>query len=369
MRKEYIEENYNKVEKMTAVCVSNTIGTRIGYPMLVVGKTYNVTHIQVMDSYTYVILEGFGQKEFNSVAFELYENGEPLYDRYTDDPRFWSPPLRAICEKANPNYLERHMAESLIPAHIYDIEKQHNVKVLYAVEYGSRGWGFESKNSDWDVRFIYVHKPEWYLRVEPQRDVIEHMYEDRVDLAGWELRKALSLLKRSNPALLEWLNSPKVYHVDDEFKKRIDEVSHDYFNPIRAMYHYNNIYNKQYEQCIQEKDRQVKHFMYYLRGVLACKWIEEKNSLPPVRFKELMVATVDDEATRAAIERLLEIKKKSKECDMSVVDGTLLEYARQLANHFNETIKDYRPETDKSPTDALDRLLYDMVMANGREKF
>ena len=133
--------------------------------------------------------------------------------------------------------------EDAILSHLKDIETENNVKILLAVESGSRAWGFESANSDWDVRFIYVHKPEWYFKIEEQRDVIEHLHDD-VDLVGWELRKALSLLKRSNLTLLEMLDSPIVYNVDSEFVKRIKEVEKDFFNPIKAMYHYNHIYNK-----------------------------------------------------------------------------------------------------------------------------
>ena len=117
-----------------------------------------------------------------------------------------------------------------ISAHLRCIEEEHEVKILLAVESGSRAWGFESSNSDWDVRFIYVHNPEWYFKVEEQRDVIEHMYDDDVDLVGWELRKALRLFRRSNPSLLEWFNSPIVYYVNEHFAKRIHEVEEEYFN-------------------------------------------------------------------------------------------------------------------------------------------
>ena len=90
-------------------------------------------------------------------------------------------------------------------AELSSIEQQHDVRVLFACESGSRGWGFASPDSDYDVRFVYVHQPEWYLRVEPQRDVIELPISDELDISGWELRKALQLMHRSNPTLLEWL--------------------------------------------------------------------------------------------------------------------------------------------------------------------
>jgi hypothetical protein len=73
--------------------------------------------------------------------------------------------------------------------------------------------GFESTDSDWDVRFIYVHPRDWYLSidVEDKRDVIERPINDELDISGWDLRKALKLLRKSNPPLLEWLSSPIIY--------------------------------------------------------------------------------------------------------------------------------------------------------------
>ena len=92
-----------------------------------------------------------------------------------------------------------------------DVERRYGVRVLYACESGSRGWGFASPDSDYDVRFLYVHSLEWYLRVDAQRDVIELPIDDELDVCGWEWRKALGLLKGANPTLIEWLDSPVVY--------------------------------------------------------------------------------------------------------------------------------------------------------------
>lgn len=259
---------------------------------------------------------------------------------------------------------EETLESNLIPSHLRDIEHEHNVKILLAVESGSRAWGFESANSDWDVRFIYVHKPEWYFKVKEQRDVIEHMYEDDVDLVGWELRKALTLLRKSNPSLLEWFNSPIVYYKDEDFVKRIREIEKDYFNPIRTMYHYNHIYIKHDERYLQKQGYPMKRFLYYLRGILACKWIESNKSLPPVAFKELLDATVEDKAIRTKIDELIRLKKSGKEHDMLTVEDSLVDYARNLADYYNGIIDSFRPELNEASTDALDSILYDMVMNN-----
>ena len=245
--------------------------------------------------------------------------------------------------------------------YLQSIEQEYSVKMLLAVEAGSRAWGFESKNSDWDVRFIYVHKPEWYFKVDGQRDVIERMDGD-LDVVGWELRKALSLLKRSNPSLFEWINSPIVYYADTAFAKRIQEVANDFFNPVVLMYHYFSIYKKHNERYLQKDECSMKRFLYYLRGILACKWIEANKTIPPVLFSKLVMATVDDKEIRAKIDELIRLKKSGKEHDIKVVDNTLMQYARHWADYFTERVETFRPERNDASSEVLDSILYDMVM-------
>ena len=361
---EYTRKYFNKVETMTAVCRTNSSWSHGNHPELEIGKTYQVSHIGVLKSSTIIRLTEFGNKGYSSTCFDIYENGEFIGDSYTEDPRYWAPYLRNRLREDTPCYLTDQIETIAIPAHLRAIEHEYNITILLAVESGSCAWGFESDNSDWDVRFIYVHKPEWYFKVEEQRDVIEHVYEDDVDLAGWELRKALALFRKSNPSLLEWLNSPIVYYEDLDFVKRIREVEKDFFNPIKAMYHYNHIYIKHDERYLQKQGYPMKRFMYYLRGILACKWIENNRSLPPVSFMELVDATVEDEAIKAKIYELIHIKKSGKEHDMLTVEDGLIYYARNLADYYIDTIGAFRPELSVPSADVLDSILYDIVMAH-----
>src|SRR5215475_7651562 len=88
------------------------------------------------------------------------------------------------------------------------VERDHHVAIMLAIESGSRAWGFPSLDSDYDVRFIYVHPSDAYLSVAAPQEVIECGIEGVLDIGGWDLRKALRLLVKSNAVLLEWLVSP-----------------------------------------------------------------------------------------------------------------------------------------------------------------
>src|ERR1700677_446511 len=118
------------------------------------------------------------------------------------------------------------------------LEQVSGVRVPYASESGSRAWGFASQDSDYDVRFLYVHSRDWFLSIEDRRDVIEEPINDSLDISGWELRKTLRLLRKSNPPLLEWLKSPVVYAWDEAFVSDFKQLADEYYSPARCFQHY-----------------------------------------------------------------------------------------------------------------------------------
>ena len=126
--------------------------------------------------------------------------------------------------------------EKLICSKLHEIEKENNVKILLAVESGSRAWGFASPDSDYDVRFIYVRPKEDYLRLENVRDVIELPIDDVLDINGWDLQKTLRLLYKSNPTLFEWFSSPIVY-LETDFADRFRKIMGEYFSTKKRLYH------------------------------------------------------------------------------------------------------------------------------------
>lgn len=168
-----------------------------------------------------------------------------------------------------------------------EIEQQKNVSVLYAVESGSRAWGFASPDSDFDIRFIYKHPTEYYLSLWEKPDVIEFMTDEDLDGSGWDIAKALKLLAKSNAPLLEWLYSPVVYKQDDAFLKQMQSLAQDCFSPIATLHHYLGT-TKNFMEVCQAEEVKLKSYFYALRTALAGKWIIENNSFPPVAFDEVL---------------------------------------------------------------------------------
>lgn len=174
-----------------------------------------------------------------------------------------------------------------ITARLAATAEKHDVKVLYACESGSRAWGFASPDSDFDLRFIYVHRRDWYLSIEEKRDVIEEMLPNDLDLSGWELRKALRLFRKSNPPLLEWISSPIVYAQNNQFVSEFKELMTTYYSPSSCFRHYLHMAEGNFRTYLQGDTVWTKKYLYVLRPLLACRWIEQDRGPAPTVFADL----------------------------------------------------------------------------------
>lgn len=197
-------------------------------------------------------------------------------------------------------------------------EKEKGVRILLAIESGSRAWGFASPNSDYDVRFIYVHPKDWYLsiNVENKRDVIEYPIVDDIDLNGWELRKALRLFSKTNPAFVEWIQSPIVY-MDDGFGARARALLPEVYAPAQGRVHYMSMAKSNYRTYLLNDLVPLKKYFYVLRPLLAMRWIERFNSAPPIEFARLLAVLEGETAVLGEIDALLERKKVSLEKELA----------------------------------------------------
>lgn len=241
-----------------------------------------------------------------------------------------------------------------------DIERRHDVRVLFACESGSRGWGFASPDSDYDVRFVYVHRPAWYLSVEPQRDVIEVPISDELDVGGWELRKALQLMHRSNPTLLEWLASPIVYREDADAAQRMRALAPTFFSERKGRWHYLSMAAKNFRGYLQGETVRLKKYLYVLRPLLAAQWIDAGRGMPPMRFADLADVMVADAPLREEINRLLAIKMASSEAEYGARFPRIHAFVEQ-ALAAQALPADFR-QGGGDPA-ALDAFLYATVMA------
>ena len=173
------------------------------------------------------------------------------------------------------------------------IEAKKQIKILYACETGSRAWGFPSPDSDYDIRFVYVHERDWYLSLSQRKDTIEIMDGD-LDITGWDLKKCLTLLKKSNVPLIERFQSPIEYYAEPGFKEAFQQLIATYYSPIAVFYHHHSLAKKFWEDLKDKDEFKLKSYFYLIRSLLSCNWIIKDSSVLPMEIEGLMKYIDDD---------------------------------------------------------------------------
>ena len=174
----------------------------------------------------------------------------------------------------------------LAPQKLKEIEKEYGIRILYAAESGSRAWGTNHTESDFDVRFIYIRPKAEYLRLQPHRDTLEFPISEGWDMCGWDLTKTLKLLHNANRQIFEWFGSPLVY-VDDGFSQRFRPVLDEYFSAKTALYHYLHQADLNTKEQQKAEPTKIKHYLYRLQHLAAARWVLEHRMPAPVSFREL----------------------------------------------------------------------------------
>lgn len=244
-------------------------------------------------------------------------------------------------------------------AHLLRLEETEQVRVLYACESGSRAWGFPSADSDYDVRFLYLRPVEWYLSIEPGRDVLEYPISKSLDINGWDLKKALVLFRKSNPPLLEWLGSPIVYWERSSVAAQMRALAPICYSPIACAYHYLHMARGNFRDYLQGEEVWVKKYFYVLRPLLAILWIEQGRGIVPTEFGILVETLVHDVELKEAILQLIEEKRGGAELKSGPRIAPISDFIeRELARLETMTVQ---PGQKPGVTDRLNQLFRDAL--------
>ena len=235
------------------------------------------------------------------------------------------------------------LVHSVIVGHLENLMQQHGCRLLFAGESGSRAWGLQSPDSDYDVRYIYTHPPHWYLSIEDRRDTIETVFPDDIDIAGYELRKALRLFSACNIPLNEQIQNPASYGGDADFSERFRALIPTYFNKKRALFHYVNIAAQTMSQ-VQGLSIGLHRVFYIIRPLLACEWIEKQDSMPPTEFQKLLDA---DFLPLTLMNEVTEIMQRKRVTVMG--DRESLQLSKELLYWMTESLKQHQESLQLLP--------------------
>ncbi len=231
--------------------------------------------------------------------------------------------------------------EDKIKKYLADLEKEKGIEILLACETGSRAWGFPSPDSDFDVRIIYKHHKDWYLSLTEEKDTIECFYENNdIDISGWDLRKCLRLMWKSNPPLLERIQSPIIYQVDKDFQAGINSIAQKTYSRIATIHHYLSMAKKALDEVVGSNDYKLKRFFYALRASVACLWILDKEEIPPIEFGKMVSGLDLSDNLTNRINELIELK--------STISETYLHNGEQDLIKFMESCLERADNESKS---------------------
>ena len=234
--------------------------------------------------------------------------------------------------------------------HIARTEPLH---FLLAVESGSRAWGFASPDSDYDVRAIYIRPQPYYLQIDEAKDTFEFIENQWFDVGGWDIRKALRLLRKSNAVLLEWLRSPMVYTQDDDFTGRLNALAPQYVQAAALLHHYRGIAGNALKAMDLVHPVKLKKWFYVLRPLLAARWAVKQGGIPPMTLAELMSEWQTDCA--AQITDLVAIKAEQDESYLHTLSPELQRLTVDLYNEVSELSAPVAQAADSAPLNELFR--------------
>lgn len=241
------------------------------------------------------------------------------------------------------------------------LEKQHEIIIVFAVNAGSRAWGFESEESDFDIRFVYFHKNlQKYMNITQTIDSITGKNKsEKIDYQGWDIRKAVVHLKESNPSILEWLYSPIVYIDSHDFKSECLKIVKKMHTHMSLMHHYYNMALRNWDDRIEGKNKIIcKKYFYVIRPIATLlhimreyqennegelEFIVEFDKLIEQIKKYINVDVYND------LLDLLESKKKRERSD-ELIDPikTINNWCQQIFTEFRQMTKS---ETKDDETD------------------
>lgn len=207
-----------------------------------------------------------------------------------------------------------------------DVELTRQVRIPIAIESGSRAWGFASPDSDYDCRFIYIKQPDAYLSVFEAKDTIDFTPDAIYDINGWDLRKVISHLVKSNAVMLEWLSSGVIYRMNQQVHRELWQLGKLFFNPVSVSWHYLSSAKNKLAEITAGEESSLKKTCYVLRPLAAIRYIQAFHRAPHMEYRKNLDAITLAPELRNEIHLLLEQKEKALESGRIQTNARLLEY-------------------------------------------
>ncbi|MDP3765160.1 MAG: nucleotidyltransferase domain-containing protein [Nanoarchaeota archaeon] len=248
------------------------------------------------------------------------------------------------------------------------LEKEKKIKILFAVENGSRAWRMESKDSDYDVRFVFVGQIKYYIQINKPSEVIEGFYDINgnpssiqnsiIDFSGFDIFKFVKMLSVSNPATIEWLTTDIVYY--GKQNKIFRDFAIKNFNWISLYHHYKSMCRMNYLKYLKSGNNVTyKKYLYAYRGLVNAKWVAHKKNLPPIKFGDAIkeMGGIIPISVLNKLNEIIKLKSQGKEKDIVQNIVVMDSYIEQFLKDDAEAPKEKNHSTLNDLNNELQRII------------
>ena len=250
---------------------------------------------------------------------------------------------------------EKNMRERILEI-IKEIEKEKNVKVILVADTASRSLGYSTSSSDYDIRFVYIQKPEKYLRLGIGRDTIERKV-DNFDFVGFDLRKALEMIRKSNVQMWQWLYSTQVI-LKTELSEKIKNLMPEFFVPKIALHQYAGISSNNFKRKIsKEENVKIKYYILSVIRIATGLKIARDKKYPEIEHIS-RIGVILPEKVYEEVKRILKLRTEyflETVQANEILNGFIKENVEML-NTISDSI-----ETKKRNQAKLDELFFEII--------
>ena len=252
--------------------------------------------------------------------------------------------------------------EQSIMDKLYKTEAHYEVKIPLAVESGSRGWGFSATNADYDCRFLYVHKPDWYLSIFKKKDFIEYATDGVLDIKGYDIARSLRDITNSKASVYEYLYSNEIYIQDKHIVDKLKNLAIDFFNPIPVSYHYLGLARNMLSEIVNTDEAKIKKYFYVLRPIANLNYIWQYKKMPYMKYDKTLLKTNPFPEIFSAIQDLKELKITMREHDKIPQNKFLIAYFNAEIEKFSNSLKAMK-HTKNRNYDRVDEAFKNIIEA------
>ena len=251
---------------------------------------------------------------------------------------------------------------------IKELCDKHGVEPMYVFFTGSRAYGYNKEDSDYDVLFVFKRPVTDYFRVHPLPDMIK--VADK-DVKGWDLRKFCSVLCKSGWNAFEALHCRVVFPFVGHAMS-FNHLQHlaedgDFYEPMKVaktMVGCSARDLAKYEAA--EGNKKLKYFLSYARMVMSGMYCVLHKTYPPVHFLTLAHASLSEPEKYNFIKELVEARKEGKDgtpflAKMEAFMKTLKEDCEKVKERVKEF--DYKAKDDDKMK-LMDDFLYKTLTQN-----